>query len=60
MPPKGYVSISIRQDLYNRLEQLMVFYNARAGKRIYKSMQQLLEHLIELAERELGLKRTRP
>jgi len=56
MPPKGYVSISIRQDLYNRLEKLMIIYNAKAGYRRFKSMQQLIEHLVKLAEKELGLK----
>jgi len=35
----------------------MVIYNARAGKRIYKSMQQLIEHPVELAEKELGLEK---
>jgi len=47
MPPKPYVSMSIRRELYEKLERLYVLLNAKAGRRRFKSMQELLEYLVD-------------
>ena len=53
MPPKPYVSMSIRRELYEKLERLYVLLNAKAGRRRFKSMQELLEYLVDKELKQL-------
>lgn len=53
LPPKPYVSMSIRRELYEKLERLYVLLNAKAGRRRFKSMQELLEYLVDKKLKEL-------
>jgi len=53
LPPKPYVSLSIRRDVYEKLERLFVLLNAKAGRRRFKSLQELLEYLIDKELKEI-------
>jgi len=53
MPPKGYKTITVKLELYEKLEKLLVTLNYKAGYRRYKSIQELLEYLIDKELKEL-------
>jgi len=45
--------MSIRREIYEKLEKLYVLLNAKAGRRRFKSLQELLEYLVNKELKQL-------
>jgi len=47
MPKAGYKVITLREDVYRKIEKLMIEENYKAGYRKFKSLPEFLEYIIE-------------
>ena len=46
MPKPGYKAVTLRKDVYRKLEKAMIKENYKAGYRKFKSIPEFIEYLI--------------